>query len=207
MKTIDISYGLSSNTPVYPGDVQMELYQNKTLENDYYNAFLLHGNLHTGTHVDVPMHLLPDDRTIDCFPIEHFFGRGVLLDVRGENPIEMKEAYEKIITKGDIVLLYTGFDEWNQDENIYFHQHPVVAENLGLFLKSRQIKMLGMDMPSPDFPPFHIHKMLLNEDIFILENITNLKALLQVESFEVFAVPLKIAAEASFVRAFARIHG
>jgi kynurenine formamidase len=65
--------------------------------------------------------------------------------------------------------------------------------------------MLGMDMPAPDYFPFDFHKELLTNGIFLLENLTNLQELLGVNDFEVIALPLKIAAEASFVRAVCRI--
>jgi kynurenine formamidase len=64
--------------------------------------------------------------------------------------------------------------------------------------------MLGVDMPSPDYPPFPVHKLLLNKGIFVLENLTGLEQLLGIKHFEVFEVPLKIHAEASLTRAFAR---
>ena len=52
-----------------------------------------------------------------------------------------------------------------------------------------------------------MHKILLKNDIPLLENITNLNDLVYVEKFEVFAQPLKINAEASLVRAFAQYKG
>ena len=55
--------------------------------------------------------------------------------------------------------------------------------------------------------PYNIHKILLKNDIPLLENITNLNDLVYVEKFEVFAQPLKINAEASLVRAFAQYKG
>ena len=65
--------------------------------------------------------------------------------------------------------------------------------------------MLGIDLPSPDKYPFKIHKMLFNHNILIIENMTNLSELLLEESFEVITFPLKIRAEASMVRAVAKI--
>lgn len=60
-------------------------------------------------------------------------------------------------------------------------------------------------MPAPDYPPFTFHKALLSNDIFVLENLTNLGSLLDKPNFEVMAFPLKISAEASFVRAVCQI--
>ena len=130
-------------------------------------------------------------------------GRGCLLDVRGQKTIEMQGDYEDLVQKEDIVLLYTGFDEkFGLSE--YYTDHPLVSDDLAQFLISRSIKILGMDLPSPDKYPFNIHKKLFEQDILIMENLTNLNALQGLE-FEVMAFPLKIEAEASLIRAVAKI--
>ena len=64
--------------------------------------------------------------------------------------------------------------------------------------------MLGMDLPSPDKYPFKIHKKLFDNDILIIENMTNLSQLLSVNNFEIIAFPLKIKAGASMTRVVAR---
>lgn len=204
MRLIDLSHVVDEQTPIYPGDYKTSLKKYTTVEKDYYCSYLLSSCLHTGTHIDVPMHLLEDRRYVMDFPLENFVGKGVLLDVRGENPIGMKPHYKEMISEGSIVLLYTGFDkEYSKKE--YFTHHPEVSNELAEFLVSRKIKMLGMDMPSPDYPPFAVHKALLTNTIFILENLTNLQELLDIDNFEVMALPLKITAEASFVRAVCRV--
>lgn len=203
MKLIDISHVLGNDTPVYPGDCKLILTEDKTLKNDGYSSFLLTSGLHAGTHIDVPKHMVGDDRTASDFPVDCFSGRGVLLDVRGEYLIAMRPCFEGIVGEGDVVLLHTGFDRWYGKAS-YYTDHPLVSAELADFLISRKIKMLGMDAPSPDRPPHDIHKALLENEVFLLENLTNLEALHSAGDFEVFALPLKISAEASFVRAVCR---
>ncbi|MCL2320947.1 MAG: cyclase family protein [Oscillospiraceae bacterium] len=205
MKLIDISHVLDENTPIFPGDPKTTLTRIKTIDKDYYNAYLLQSCFHTGTHVDIPMHLINDSRTVIDFPLDGFVGRGILLDVRGEKTLEMKPIYKEMISKQDIVLTFSAFDKkYFQEE--YFSQHPTVSDELADFLLSRKIKMLGMDMPSPDYPPFTFHKELLRNGIFVLENLTNLQSLIGIKKFEVMALPLKIRSEASFVRAICIIN-
>lgn len=203
MKLIDITHIFNEETPIYPGDSQTQLTKYKTIEADYYNAYQLFTSLHTGTHIDIPMHLIDDERMVKDFDVNNFIGNGVLLDVRGEQCIAMKPEYDKMIKEDDIVLLYTGFDQYYY-ETKYFTEHPFVSDELGEFLVSRKIKMLGMDMPAPDYPPFTFHKSLLSNGIFILENAANLEELTNLAAFEVMAFPLKISAEASLVRAVCR---
>ena len=202
---IDISHVLGAETPNYPGDAALSLTKCRTLESDGWTSYLLTSGLHTGTHIDVPMHLLPDDRTAADFPAQCFVGGGILLDVRGETRIAMKPCYQEMAFEDSAVLLYTGFDAHYGTE-AYFADYPAVSEELGDFLISRKIKMLGMDIPSPDFAPYTIHKMLLPGGIIILENLANLEALQGVSDFEVIAFPLKLSAEASFVRAVCRAY-
>ena len=205
MKLIDISHNLDETTPIFPGDYKTVLSRHKTLKKDHHNAYLLQSCMHTGTHIDAPMHLIEDDRMINTFPLDSFCGSGVLLDVRGEKRIAMKPIYRETVKEQSIVLLYTGFDKAYHQE-AYFTQYPTVGEELAAFLLSRKIKMLGMDLPAPDYPPYTFHKELLKNGIFVLENLTNLQSLVGADSFEVMAFPLKISAEASLVRAVCRVH-
>lgn len=203
MALIDITHVFDENTPIYPGDFKTLLVKHKTTEKDYYCAYELHTALHTGTHIDIPMHLIDDDRMVKDFQAGDFIGNGVVLDVRDEECISMKPEYNVLVKEKDIVLLYTGYDKYYHEPK-YFSDHPVVGDELAHFLLSKNIKMLGMDMPAPDKPPFVFHKDLLRNGVFVLENLTNLGALLNLREFEVFALPLKISAEASLVRAVCR---
>ncbi len=203
MKIVDLSYKIINGMPVFPGDDGVAICQEKTLDRDFYNAISIKTGMHTGTHIDIPKHLLFDNRTIDEIPIDRFIGKGILLDVRGQKLISYKKEYEQMIKKNDIVLLYTGFEDLYANPDKYYNDYPVVDEDLADFLVSKDIKILGIDFPSPDTSPFNIHKKLLGNDIFIIENMTNLDKLMYLNNFEVYAVPLKIEAEASIVRAFA----
>jgi len=204
MKLIDITHPLSPQTPVLPGVAALALEKVKALEEIGIHSYRLASTLHTGTHIDMPMHLVDDDRMAADFPIDCFAGRGVLLDVRGQNPIVMDVRYADMVREGDAVLLYTGFDA-QYETDTYFDAHPVVEQALADFLVARKVKLVGMDLPAPDVVPYAIHKALLGNGIFVLENLTNLSALLEVPDFEVMALPLKLAAEASFVRAVCRV--
>jgi len=198
MKLIDLSHVLNSATPPYPGDRAASLTEQTSLERDHFTSCLLTSTMHAGTHIDVPMHLIDDVRTVADFSLDRFTGKGILLDVAGETEISMKAHYRDIVTEGSVVLLRTRFDaHYGTDE--YFTNHPSVSNDLSEFLISRKIKMIGIDTPSPDHSPYSVHKSLLENDILILENLTNLHSL-PLSGFTVFAFPLKISAEASLVR-------
>ncbi|MDR0294375.1 MAG: cyclase family protein [Oscillospiraceae bacterium] len=202
MRVIDLSHRLDKQIPVYPGDPPLSLEQTKTPEWDKYTAYALRTGLHAGTHIDMPMHMVEDARFACDYDPALFTGEGLLLDARGEDPVRMKPAYRALPLRGRVVLLWTGFDRRFYEPD-YFTAYPAVEEELARFLLDGGIKMLGIDAPAPDKPPFPVHKLLLGNGVFILENAANLEALCGLERFTVAALPLKIAAEASLVRAVA----
>ena len=206
MKYIDLSYDIKSEMPVYPGD--MELYSNKEkdYERDGFNLYVFSTSMHAGTHIDAPLHMCKNKKFLSEYSIDKFIGNAVLLDVRGEKVIGIKDDYYRDIKENDIVLLFTGWDSFYGKEE-YYNNHPIVSEELAELLIKKKIKMLGMDMPSPDKGEFEIHKKLFENEIFILENLTNLNKLLYNEEIQIFAQPLKIQGEASLVRAIAVYKG
>ncbi|MDI9484300.1 MAG: cyclase family protein [Bacillota bacterium] len=203
-KLIDLTHIIEDGTPAYPGDERCRLVQTRTVARDGYSSFLFNTGLHAGTHLDAPLHFLAEGKMVKDIPLETFMGRGRLLDVRGEDPIVFKDEYKELVEPGDIVLLWTDCSrKFGRDE--YYTAHPVVDQRLAEFLIERGIKMLGMDMPSPDRMPFALHKSLLMAGIPLLENLTALDALQDAEEFEITAFPLRISAEGSPVRVVAKV--
>jgi len=204
MKLVDLSHEITVNMPVYPGDPKTDLIQIKHLSADEYNNFRLDICLHSGTHIDSPMHLTDCRQYISEWPLEPFIAEGCVLDVRNQAVITMKAEYNALVKENSIVLLYTGFDA-HYGTKEYYENSPCMDVEFCRFLIEKNVKMVGMDAPSPDRYPFEIHKMLLKNNIFIMENLTNLDQLLSVDRFEVIAFPLKIKADSSIARAVARI--
>ena len=204
MKLVDLSHIIEDNMPVYPGDPNTNLAHIKQFSKDKYNNHKLDINMHAGTHIDSPMHLTDSSKYIFEYPIESFIAEGCVLDVRNEENIKVKPEYHEVVKENSIVLLYTGFDKYYGTKE-YYENHPCIDIEFCNFLIKKKIKMVGIDTPSPDKYPFEIHKLLLKNNIFILENLTNLDQLLNADRFEVIAFPLKIKADSSITRAVARI--
>lgn len=202
-RLIDLSHNITAQTPVYPGDPPVELQRLASVQRDGYAMWQLSACMHAGTHVDAPMHFLDDGRPIGAYALDSFCAPGVLLDVRGQARIDMRAAYEALALDGAAVLLWTG-SERAYGTGAYYDAHPEVTCALARFLVQAGVKIVGMDMPSPDRAPFTAHRILLEGGVFLVENLKNLSLAEQAGAFEFFALPLKISAEASLVRAFLR---
>jgi len=201
---IDLSQTIDNNIPIYPGDTPFKLSQDKFLTSDQYTNFRIDTGMHVGTHIDTPMHMIDNKIFISDIALDNFTGIGRLLDVRNQKTITYHDEYVNKFRENDIVLLYTGQSALF-GKDAYFESYPVVDDSFAEFLISKKIKILGIDSPSPDIYPFGIHKKLFNKGILIIENLCNLNSLKYAESFEIFAFPLKINADASLLRVVAKI--
>lgn len=201
---IDLTHPIIQSLPVFPGDDETHLAKTRNLERDHYNNYKLDIGMHSGTHIDGPMHLTDRPEYISEYPLETFIADGCIIDVRGRNSIDYQEKYEQTIQEGSIVLLCTGHSRLYGKED-YFSDYPVITAEFAGLLARKQVLMLGMDTPSPDKVPYAIHKYLFRHNILIIENLTNLQELLKVDRFEVIALPLRIRADSSIARVVARV--
>jgi len=203
MTYFDLTHTLSKDTPVSPYDDKILFQHTKNIARDGYNDTQITTTMHIGTHIDAPSHMIDNAKYIDKFPIDKFFGQGIVLNYKDEKLLTVKPEFVKLDFNDKIVLLYTDEDKTiGSDE--YYKNHPIISEELCDFLIEKQIKMIGLDFFSPDQFPSIIHKKFLSEDILIIENLCNLDQLLGVNHFEVILLPIKIKAEGAFIRAVAR---
>ena len=116
-----------------------------------------------------------------------------------EIKIENLEIPQKGLEK--IIILKTRWCDYF-DSDDYFHNNPYLSMEFAKFIIENGVETLALDTPSPDkFGNSEIHKILLENDVNIIENLTNTR-LLTKNKYNAYFIPLKIESEASFVRAF-----
>ncbi len=195
---IDLTHVFSTNMPVHAYDVPPKLEQIRTLKDNSYNDWCLTSSMHIGTHIDGPGHLTESKKLISNIPVDKFVGKGYLVDARNKT-ITAKLFVDMPNDPGLIVLILTGWDKKFGTKE-YFTEHPVLSEDFVRELVLRKVKMVGIDFFSPDLFPFSIHKLLLKNNMLIIENLTGLEKLVGVKNFEVIALPLKLATDSALAR-------
>lgn len=201
MSFVDLTVPLGEQTPVYPGDAPAQVERAGVFEEDGFNDHVLKLGTHIGTHIDAPYHMIADGKKLNEFPVSKFVGRGVCIDVRSGFSLESIES--AALQEGDIVLLMTELSK-KYYESTYFEDYPAIPKVFAEALIAKNIKMVGLDMCSPDHEPFEIHKLLLGSDVLIIENLTNLDAVFGKE-FTVYALPLNVAMDGSPARVIAQL--
>jgi kynurenine formamidase len=204
MGWIDLTMTLKHAMPVYPNDPPMELIATADIATDGFQNSTLKSGMHVGTHIDGPLHMLKTGETIDKVDLDCFCGKTVVLNAEGQLFIELDATIKSMRIENNIVLIYTGYSK-NIERNDYYHAHPVLSLELAQYFVEKKVKTLGIDFPSPDKAPYHVHMCLLSNGIFIIENLTNLELLLDKKQIELFAFPLKTVTDSALARVAARV--
>ena len=161
-------------------------------------------NCHTGTHVDVPLHFIPNEKPIDEYSVQHFILPSVVIDIANGESIQPSELKDVKINEGDALLFKTNNSKKGLvRKGIMSDQWVYMSSEAADFCIERKVRLVGIDYVAPEKPPLGediIHKKLFRHNILIMENI----ALDQVPpgNYTLICLPLKIkGAEASPVRA------
>lgn len=205
LKILDLTHRFTQSMPVHPYDEKASLKKIRNLNDDKYNDWLLSSSMHVGTHIDGPGHLTQSQIVIADISPDRFVGKGYLIDARNK-AIDQSLLQNMPYQEGLIVLIITGTDK-NFGTQKYFEYYPTLSAEFAKAVAARKIKMLGIDCCSPDNYPFDIHKIFFDNDILIIENLTSLESLLNVQEFTVIALPLKTDTDSALARVIAIING
>lgn len=204
MKYLDLTHTFKPVMPVYPGDPAPELHKTAFIEKDGLVHYELKTGMHAGTHMDAPLHMIAGGKYLSDYGAEKFFGRGVLIDARGQTSIHANLLSTAGLQAGDIVLVMTGMDKKFRDQE-YYNNYPEVTKEFAQALIDSGTSIFGLDTPSPDTSPYNVHKILLAKEILIIENLTNLESLINHQNFEIIALPVKLETEAAPCRVVAKL--
>lgn len=178
---IDLSHLLNEDISIYPGTAKPSFEKLFSVEKDGFAEHKISILTHTGTHLDAPSHLISGGKSVDLFPLEKFNGKAFCIDCTEIRKPEIELAflikYKGLIEQKEFVFFRTGWSEkWKKES--YYSNFPVLSADACKWLSEFELKGVGIDAISVDpvgstsLPNHHI---LLNKEILIIENLTNLK--------------------------------
>lgn len=213
MQFVDLSHTIQAGMSCYPGTPSPLFQPLASIDEHGFSEQLMTISSHTGTHVDLPSHILSAGRSLDMFSVDRFAGAGVAINFRsivgGIITVDALFPFRDLIRKSEFLLLCSGWSQhWGSPD--YYAGYPVLSTDAACWLTGFYLKGVGVDMISVDIPEsdnFPVHRCLLQNGILIVENLI-CPPLLFSSPFIFCCFPLKISgAEASPVRAVALIEG
>lgn len=155
---------------------------------------------HTGTHVDAPLHFLPEGRSVDQLDLHRLVGPARLLDVPTpeRQPIS-RESLAKLAPFGaERVIVRTGWLENRWGKPGYSDGRPYLTPDVAQFLVSEGVRLFGIDTSDIESPaafimgkPSELHSFFFEHDVILIENVANLGAI-GADRFTLVALPLRI---------------
>jgi kynurenine formamidase len=201
---IDLSMPVNEQTVVFPGDAKPVFEQAGTLETVGFVDHVIHINNHLGTHMDAPGHMLGKDKLLSEYSVDRFVCQATCIDARGKDLLTADLLSDVELKPGEAILFYTGAGD-NYTQQSYASDYPKIDLGLANLLVKKGIKMVGVDMISFDHDePYPIHKALLDNDVLLIENLINLKAVVG-KRFRLHALPIKLDLHAAPARVVAEL--
>ena len=191
-RLIDLSVGVNANTLSPPStNIRVEITPHRRGPG-FWQVSSVNQGLHTGAHIDSPLHVFKDGITTAEISLEQVIGEAVTIDLSfvGANHRitvdDLKRGGADKVKKGEIVLLRTDWtDKMYGKWPDYFTQSPFFPPESAEWLVAKGPKSIGFDFFEeycarlPDFTSedFPMHRVILGAGIVIMEGLTNLGAL------------------------------
>jgi kynurenine formamidase len=198
-QVIHLSHIIDTDIPQWSGDPPVEFATIAQISQDGYYLRRFSLGEHSATHINAPNSFHLDGVGIDQYPAQSLLLPAVVIDISeaaAANPdyaltiadvLAWEAEYGKI-TPGNLVLLYTGWqDKWfdknaflNQDAQGVMHFPGFGRDATQFLLNERQIAGVGIDThgvdPGQD-NSFAVNRLILEQPRIVLENLTNLNQL------------------------------
>lgn len=165
-------------TPVYDGDPETRAEKIKSIDNgDGYNLTELSMSVHSGTHIDAPLHFCSEGNSIDKIRLNTFLGKCTVISVNG------------VLTGDDMERLLPYCKR-----RVLFHGegNTFISHSAAIVLAESRVVLVGTDAQSiaPSFDEERTHRELARAGIAVLENL-NLSAIDDGE-YDLCAFPVKL---------------
>lgn len=202
-KIYDVSRKITTDSAVWPGDGNAVFRKmNSFKKGDGVNVTSVRMGLHTGTHVDAPLHYIEHGKSLDEMDLSCYIGTAKVFEVDSKHLISLEDVENLKIGKGDIVLFKTANSKIGDKEH-FFEDYIALSFEAAEYLTQRKVKTIGIDYLSIEeffSEDKAVHKLLLGEGIAIIEGL-NLSGV-EPGEYLLTCLPLKIVGvEASPVRA------
>lgn len=149
---------------------------------------------HGFTHVDAPLHNLPQGTELSKLPLSKYYGDTAVVDVsfrKANEEITAKdlEANGRHINRGDIALIKTNWQlKSNWESKKFWDYNPFLGMEGVRWLIEKGVKAVAFDFPFTTHPE---HEEFFRAGVVLIEYLTNVDKITQ-DRIELYALPLNI---------------
>ena len=171
---LDVTVPIKHQMVHWPGDPGVELTQTKHVERgDPATVSKLSLGVHTGTHVDAPVHFIPRAPGIDELDLNRVIGVARVIEIEDRESVKPEELYRHDLQPGERILLKTcnSDERWNSDQ--FVPGHVYLSLEAARYVAELNLRTVGIDYLSigGGGEGAAIHRALLERSICIIEGL------------------------------------
>ena len=179
-KIYDISLPVTKDSVVWPGDPEVTIRQMSSIaQGDPYNVSQIRISVHTGTHIDAPLHFLKDGKSIGEIPIDQLIGPVLVMDL-GEDVDVISQSVladhpkiEALKTISKVLFKTRNSRMWQKWGNRFNPDYVALDSSGAQYLSNFDLDLIGVDYLSvaaynDETVP---HQVLLERETVLLEGI------------------------------------
>ncbi len=156
LQLVELSHEWGHGVPSYPGQEDVKMVRGVKHAQHGVLAWKISTLMHTGTHMNAPIHLVQRAADLSEIPEDRFFGNGVVLNIPKTSwetiTAEDLEAASPGVKDGDIVVILTGWHHKYSDALEYFGESPGLTADAAKWLVDKNCKLVAVDTPQVDHP-------------------------------------------------------
>jgi arylformamidase len=204
---VDISVPVRNGMVHWPGDPDFHIERATDQEKgDVATVSRMALGVHTGTHMDAPLHFIRHAASIDTMPLDATVGRARVIGIRDRKSIGREELVSHGISAGERILFKTANSEHSWDSDRFDEEFVFISRDGARYLAECGVRAVGVDYLSVGGyreDGVETHEALLGAGIWIIEGL-NLKGI-EPGEYELVCLPLRlIGAEGAPARAILR---
>ena len=149
--------------------------------------------LHTGTHVDAPLHFLEGGPSVAEMPLDALVGPARVIAIRDPKAIRARELEPLRLRRGERVLFKTRGSARRWQAAHFCPDYVYVAPDAAAWLVERGVRAVGIDYLSiggPGEEGYEVHRVLLRAGVWIVEGL-DLSAV-SPGRYELICLPLRM---------------
>ncbi len=154
LKFVELSHVWDKEVPSYPGQKDVQMIRGVKHAQHGVLAWKISTSMHTGTHLNAPIHLVQRGEDLAKLSLNKCFGNGTVLNIpkTSYQTITEEDLKTKDIKEGDIVVINTGWHHKYSDSLEYYGESPGLTKEAAEYLVSKKCKLVAIDTPQIDHP-------------------------------------------------------
>ncbi|MGD0273394.1 MAG: cyclase family protein [Gaiellaceae bacterium] len=136
---------------------------------DGYNLSRLVLGVHTGTHVDAPLHFIEGGASAERLPLEALIGPALVVDARAAAKEIDAETVAREVAAGTERVIFATRNSELWDEDGFTSDFVGVSPAAASLLVERGARLVGIDYLSVGSP--ETHRTLLSDGVVLLEGL------------------------------------